>query len=165
MPATSAAPASPNQSVTASAPSPNRPRLTAVTHDTVSETTAGGYALSRQLDDTGLPNPDALLRNLARSVVEIIAGVREVEQVARWVSPDVFSKVLQRAQHAKRSRALRGLAVRRPTVRARACLWQSPRPGVVEGTVVVDIGARARAVAIRLESWRGRWRAERIHVL
>ncbi len=165
MPATSAAHASPDRAATAASAPAAGQRLVALTHDVTCENGTGGYALSRQLDATGLPNPDALLRNLARSVVEIIAGVREVEQVARWVSPDVFSKVLQRAQHAKRSRALRGLTVRRPTVRARACLWQSPRPGVVEGTVVVDIGARARAVAIRLESWRGRWRAERIHVL
>lgn len=88
MPATSAAAPSPDHSAATSTTA--RRRLTVLTHDTSDEKHAGNYALSRQLDDSGLPDPDALLRNLARSVVEIIAGVREVEQVARWVSPEVF---------------------------------------------------------------------------
>lgn len=152
----------------ASSPSiPNRtePKLRAITSSAARNLSEGDYALSRRLDDTGLPNPEPLLQNLGRSVVEVLAGVREVEQISRWVSPDVFSAVLQRAQHAKRSRAIRGLSARRPTVRTRACVWQSPRPGVVEASIVVDLGPRVRAVAIRLEAWRGRWRAERIHVL
>jgi Family of unknown function (DUF6459) len=34
----------------------------------------------------------------------------------------------------------------------------SPRDGVAEATVVVNDGARIRAVAVRLEGWDGRWR-------
>jgi hypothetical protein len=53
----------------------------------------------------------------------------------------------------------------RPMIEPIRCVWQSPREGVVEATVVVDLGSRCRAVAIRLESYRGRWRAQRLHVL
>ena len=112
-----------------------------------------------------LPDPEPLIRNLARGVFEAIAGVREVEQIARWVSPDTFSLLLRRAQHAARARRLRDRPAKRPHIQVRGCLWKSPRAGVVESSTVVDLGVRARAVSIRLEVYRGRWRAERIHVL
>lgn len=85
--------------------------------------------------------------------------------MARWITPDVYSGLLARVQHAARARRIRGKSVRRPMIETKACLWQSPRAGVVEATVLVDLGTRVRAVAIRLEAFRGRWRAERLHVL
>lgn len=112
-----------------------------------------------------LPDPEPLLRNLGRGVVEAIGGFREVEQIARWVTPEVFELLVRRAQHAKRARALRGLPERRPTIFPRACVHQEVATDVVEATVIVDLGPRVRAVAIRLERYRDRWRAERIHVL
>ncbi|WP_235829180.1 Rv3235 family protein [Gulosibacter macacae] len=116
-------------------------------------------------EHAALPDPDPLLHNLARSVVEALGGFREVEQIARWVAPEVFTALVQRSQHATRARAVRGVPVRRPNVRTRACVSQRIRPGVVEATVIVDLGPRVRAVAIRLEAFRGRWRAARVHVL
>lgn len=112
-----------------------------------------------------LPDPEALLHNLGRSIVEALGGFREVEQIARWVAPEVFSALVRRSQHANRARALRGTPSRRPNVQTRTCQWQRIRPGVVEAAIVVDLGPRARAVAIRLEAFRGRWRAARVHVL
>jgi hypothetical protein len=41
----------------------------------------------------------------------------------------------------------------------------SPRDGVVEGVVIVHNLDRARAVAIRLEGYNGRWRAKSVAVL
>lgn len=114
---------------------------------------------------TPLPEPTPLLQNLARSVVEALGGYRDVDQIARWVAPDVYTLLVQRAQHAKRARALRGMPERRPHVRTRACLHQFVADDTVEATVVVDLGPRVRAVAIRLERFRDRWRAARVHVL
>lgn len=137
----------------------NRPEPTNTRHG------EGYFTGTRPEVPANLPNPEPLVRNLARGIFEAIAGTREVEQIARWVSPDVFSKLLRHTQHAARARQLRDRPARRPNIFVRACLWQSPRPGVVEATTVVDLGGRARAVAIRLEVYRGRWRAERINVL
>jgi hypothetical protein len=39
-----------------------------------------------------LPDPVPLLQNLTRCVIEILAGARELEQIARWVSDDVHRK-------------------------------------------------------------------------
>jgi hypothetical protein len=33
-----------------------------------------------------LPNPEPLIENLTRCVIEILAGARELEQIARWVT-------------------------------------------------------------------------------
>lgn len=112
---------------------------------------------------TGDPGP--MLRNLARGVFEAMAGIREIEQLTRWLAPEVASKLLARAQHAARARQRRGGVAMRPKIEPIRCIWQSPREGVVESTVIVDLGSRCRAVAIRLESYRGRWRAQRLHVL
>jgi hypothetical protein len=40
-----------------------------------------------------------------------------------------------------------------------------PADGVVEATAVVVGGPRARAVALRLEGWDGRWRCTRLALL
>lgn len=151
----------------ANAPAANTARLRVVakTHEAPRKEVLGKGVLTGEQITVELPDPEPLLRNLGRSVFEAMAGVREVEQMARWIAPEVYSGILARVQHATRARRIRGKSVRRPMIETRTCLWQSPRPGVVEATVLVDLGARVRAVVIRLEAFRGRWRAERLHVL
>ncbi|GAA4176044.1 Rv3235 family protein [Gryllotalpicola koreensis] len=41
-----------------------------------------------------LPDPDPLITNLTRCVIEILAGARELEQIARWISDDVFGETI-----------------------------------------------------------------------
>ena len=51
----------------------------------------------RQPATTGeLPDPRPLLENLTRCVIEIIAGARDLEQIARWVDDAVYTKLLKR---------------------------------------------------------------------
>ncbi|WP_172801976.1 Rv3235 family protein [Agrococcus carbonis] len=112
----------------------------------------------------GLPDPEPLLENLATGVIEILLGVREVQQVARWVTEPTYDLLTARALIARRARASQqhrevpGFAISS----VRAC---HPADGVVEGTVVVRSAGRTRAVAIRLEGLDGRWRATAISVL
>jgi hypothetical protein len=37
---------------------------------------------------SSLPNPQPLLENLTRCVIEILAGARDLEQISRWVTVD-----------------------------------------------------------------------------
>jgi hypothetical protein len=37
---------------------------------------------------SSLPNPEPLLENLTRCVIEILAGARDLEQISRWVTVD-----------------------------------------------------------------------------
>ena len=151
----------------ASRPNPSTtPRPAAAVRRTpTTSATVGSGALTGRHRAVALPNPEPLLNNLARGIVEAIGGMRELEQISRWVAPEVYTVLLQRTQHAARARAHRGVPTKRLNVRPIACHWQSPREGVVEAAVVIDLGSRSRAVSIRLEEFRGRWRAERLTVL
>ena len=112
-----------------------------------------------------LPDPTPLLENLTRCVIEILAGARELEQIARWVDDDVYRHLLKRVVISTRARQAKGQTAVRPTFSLGSTTVCEPRDGVVEAVVVVRGRARARAVAIRLEGLDRRWRATAIHVL
>ena len=112
-----------------------------------------------------LPNPEPLLENLTRCVVEILAGARDLEQISRWVTDDVYRHLLKRVVLSARARQARGQQVTRPTFTIGSISVSEPRDGVVESVVIVRGRARTRAVAIRLEGMDNRWRATAINVL
>lgn len=112
-----------------------------------------------------LPDPQPLLENLTRCVIEILAGARDLEQIARWVSDDVYRVLLKRVVIAARARQARGQTASRPAFTLGSVRVCEPRDGVVEAVVVVHNRARARVVAIRLEGLDRRWRGTAISVL
>lgn len=112
-----------------------------------------------------LPNPEPLIENLTRCVVEILAGARDLEQISRWVTDDVYRHLLKRVVLSARARQAKGQVVSRPTFAIGSLTTCEPRDGVVESVVIVRGRARTRAVAIRLEGLDRRWRATALHVL
>jgi hypothetical protein len=112
-----------------------------------------------------LPDPAPLLENLTRCVIEILAGARELEQIARWLSDDVYRHLLKRVLISQRARLAKGLVPTRPAFSIGSTTICEPRDGVVESVVIVHNRARTRAVAIRLEGLDHRWRATAINVL
>ncbi|MFZ4893280.1 Rv3235 family protein [Plantibacter sp. Mn2098] len=112
-----------------------------------------------------LPDPKPLLVNLTRSVIEVIAGARDLAQLARWITADVHTVLLKRAILAERARRVRGLPTARPVVQIGTVTVSEPRDGVIEAVVMVHTKTRSRAVAIRLEGLDRRWRATSISVL
>lgn len=112
-----------------------------------------------------LPDPMPLVESLTRGVLEVVAGVREVDQLARWFTEDAYRSVVVRANLSARARSARGVAAARPVFRLMSTRCMSPADGVVEATVVVAGPARTRAVALRLEGWDHRWRATSLAVL
>lgn len=112
-----------------------------------------------------LPDPEPLLRNLTIGVMEVLAGVREVEQLARWLGEDAFRALVTRANLSARARSARGVPAARPTHHILTIRFSSPADGVVESVVVVAGPARTRAVAVRMEGWDGRWRATSLALL
>ncbi len=112
-----------------------------------------------------LPDPVPLLHNLTRCVIEILAGARELEQIARWVSDDVHRHLLKRVVISSRARAAKGQQPTRPTFTIGSVSVTEPRDGVIEAVVIVRGRARVRAVALRLEGLDRRWRATAINVL
>ena len=110
-----------------------------------------------------LPDPAPLLENLTRCVIEILAGARELEQIARWLSDDVYRHLLKRkVQIGRPSIPYRRL---RPNFSVGSIFACEPDDGVVEAAVSVHGRARSRVVAIRLEGIDHRWRATVIRLL
>lgn len=112
-----------------------------------------------------LPGPAPLLENLTRCVIEILAGARDLDQISRWVTDDVYRHLLKRVVLSARARQAKGRVPVRPTFAIGSISLFEPRDGVVEAVVVVRGRARVRAVAIRLEGLDSRWRATAINVL
>lgn len=112
-----------------------------------------------------LPDPVPLLRSLTQGVLEVLAGVREIDQLARWFSEDAFRSLATRSNLAARARSARGVAPARPTFGIRSIRTSEPADGVVEAAIVVASPGRTRAVAIRLEGMDRRWRATSLAIL
>lgn len=112
-----------------------------------------------------LPDPEPLLINLTRCVIEVLAGARDLDQLARWVTDDVYKHLLKRVVLSARARAVKGQRAQRPSITIGRISMSEPRDGVVEAVVMVHTKVRARAVAIRLEGLDHRWRASAINVL
>ncbi|WP_368665607.1 Rv3235 family protein [Homoserinimonas sp. OAct 916] len=112
-----------------------------------------------------LPPPGPLLENLTRCVMEVLAGARDINQLARWVDDEVYRHLLTRVVLAARARAMKGQQAMRPSFTLGRTTTFSPCDGVVEAVVTVHSRVRSRAVALRLEGLDGRWRATAINVL
>ena len=112
-----------------------------------------------------LPDPRPLIGNLARCVIEVLAGARDLEQIARWVTDDVYRHLLRRVVLSSRARRSRGRVPARPSFSMGSTTICEPRDGVVEAVVIVHGRGRTRAVALRLEGLDRRWRASAVNVL
>ncbi|PPF87869.1 3-hydroxyacyl-CoA dehydrogenase [Subtercola sp. Z020] len=129
----------------------------------------GGGAFGGDVALTGcgdsVESTATFLESLTLCVMEVLAGVRDLDQVARWVSDDVYRHLTQRVVLSARARQVKGDRTIRPTFTIGRTVQSEPAPGVVEGVVIVHGKARSRAVALRLERLNSRWRASAINVL
>lgn len=123
------------------------------------------YFAPQRTSTSELPDPETFLRNISRGVLEIFAGVREVDQLARWLTEDAYRKLVTRANLAARARSARGIPAKRPVHQMVSVRYSSPADGIVEGVVIVRGPARTRAVALRLEGMDGRWRTTSLALL
>ena len=112
-----------------------------------------------------LGDPSELIRLLASGVVEVMAGMRDVAQLAGWLSEDVYLRLRERANQAKTARASRSEPAKRPSFELTSMRFQSPAMGVVEAVVLLQGPTRVRAVTLRLEGYNNRWHATNLAVL
>ncbi len=123
------------------------------------------YFAPQPTPTSDLPDPGPLIEGLTRGVLEVLAGVREVDQLARWFAEEAFRKLVTRANLSARARSARSVVPARPAFEILSVRHSSPADGVVEAVVIVAGPARSRAVAMRLEGIDRRWRATSLAVL
>jgi hypothetical protein len=97
-------------------------------------------------DRAELEDPLPRAAMLARALIEAAAGVRPIDQLARWVTSDVLAILYTMVAN----RSAQPCALRRVLV-------SEPLPGVAEVTAIVLRGARTEAMALRMEGYDGRW--------
>ena len=112
-----------------------------------------------------LPDPAESLKALATGVVEVIAGTRHVDQLARWLTDDVYQRLQFRARRAEAQRIEQGVKAHYQNLSVGGLRTCSPRDGVIESVVLLSSKSRTRAVTIRLEGINARWRATSVSVL
>jgi hypothetical protein len=112
-----------------------------------------------------LPDPIESLKVLATGVVEVIAGTRQVEQLARWLTDDVYQRLQFRARRAEAQRIEQGIKAHYQNLSVGGLRTSSPRDGVIESVILLSSKSRTRAVTIRLEGINARWRATSVSVL
>lgn len=123
------------------------------------------YFARQRTASVALPDPVPLIRNLTVGVLEVMAGVREIEQLARWFDEESYRALITRANLATRARSARGVPALRPVHTIMSVHCSSPADGVTEGVAIVSGPARTRAVAMRLEGIDGRWRTTSLALL
>lgn len=101
-----------------------------------------------------LPPPRPWAGRFAQAVIEVLSGLRPIAQLVRWTSAHVYEEIRRNTgasgDWARSPRTAERLAVR--SVRL-----SLPRDDVTEVSAVVEVGGRARALALRLEAEGERW--------
>lgn len=145
---------------------PPRPRRTARTAPP-GWADDGGHGAGfgpRRTGTAGMPDPERLARNLALCAVEILDGVRPVEQLAAWISEPV-ARALRLRRDLRAQRRIVYADTRRTPFAIGRCRLGHPCDGIVEAVVMVHSRVKSAAVAVRLESIDWRWRATELTVL
>ena len=78
------------------------------------------YFAPQRTPSQALPDPEPLLANLTIGVLEVLAGVREADQLARWLGEDAFRALVTRSNLSARARSARGSRGRPAERRRRA---------------------------------------------
>lgn len=103
------------------------------------------------------PDPANFFAEISTAYVEVLAGVRRPEQLARWLSERTYYDVCQRAAREARQRQLTGLRMR-PDVSLRASKTFLTDLFAYQGVVVLKVGQTTKAVSIRAEKINSRYR-------
>ncbi len=99
----------------------------------------------------------SLARIVALACVEAELGLRSARQLSAWLDLATYQKMIRRADLAQRIRATRsdGPSAAPKALGARACrLGQN----AYEASATVQMPDRARAMALRIEKHRNRWK-------
>jgi hypothetical protein len=114
---------------------------------------------SQPIGQAHRPEAEKVLRALALRAVEVIAGARDLEQLARWVTDDVYARLRVRVSIAARARAITGIVAERPRLWIDHVKTWPTDTGGFNAVILVYDKRRAHVVSVQLEGLDERWRA------
>jgi hypothetical protein len=103
--------------------------------------------------------PDAakFFAQISAAYIEVLAGARRPEQLARWLTDRAYYDVCQRAKREARARQLTG-SNSRPDVVLRNSKTFITDFACYQGVVILQISGATRAVSVRAELVHDRYR-------
>ncbi len=101
-----------------------------------------------------LGDPTPLACTVAKVALEVVLGGLGLDQLTRWVTPEIREALAQEGALARRA----GLRIGAPVRILRIRVFRVSDVAA-ETSVVADDGVHARAVAARFEDVGGRWQA------
>lgn len=117
-----------------------------------------------QLKTRPLGDPSKFLAEISAAYVEVMAGTRRPEQLARWLSDRAYYDVTHRATRAIRQRAITGRTLR-PSITVRQSKVFPTDDNAIQGVVLLDISGAIKAVSIRAELIYQRYRITEITLI
>ena len=96
------------------------------------------------------PDPAEFFAEICAAYVEVLAGLRRPEQLARWLSDTAYYDICQRYRRETRARQVTGLN-ERPDIVLRRTRTFLTSDSAYQGVVVLQISGVMRAVSIRAE--------------
>lgn len=104
------------------------------------------------------------IRTLAVCAVEVVHGIRPIEQLARHVNGDVLDRILQqRTLRQERSQVYAD--TRRIVPHPGRVVSSMPHQDKLHAAVVLHSNERSFAVVLRLERIESRWRATELTIM
>lgn len=103
------------------------------------------------------PDPAKFFAQISAAYIEVLAGVRRPEQLARWLTDRAYYDVCQRAKRESRARQLTGYTSRPDVVLRNSKTFLTDYANY-QGVVVLQISGTTRAVSVRAELIHDRYR-------
>ena len=102
-------------------------------------------------------DPETIFAQISIAYVEILAGIRTPEQLARWLSDKSYYDLVQKVRREVIARQVTG-AMMRPQIAVRKSQIFLTDQGAFQSVVVLLISGATRAVSIRAEQIHGKYR-------
>jgi hypothetical protein len=110
---------------------------------------------------TDQPDPAKFFAEICAAYVEVLAGLRRPEQLARWLSDGAYYHVCQRYRRGARQRQLTGINHRPEIVLRKTKTFETDK-NAYQGVVILQISGAIKAVSVRAELIHERFRITEI---
>jgi hypothetical protein len=126
-----------------------------------------GFQGGLKMDDDTMSSdfdPARLFAEISKAYIEILAGVRRPEQLARWLSDKAYYDISQRAKREAMQRQITG-AKARPDISLRKSRTFLTDADGIHGVVILRVSGATKAVAIRAERIHERFRITEVLII